>query len=719
MTVDGIAADLKTSRGDLGRDTAAWLRALAETGHELYCDACCVWGAGTRTVITKRKVSRSAAPAVPYLSRLAAAGVHSVDLLKLIGIIGQSTRAKKGKKARTAHNAALRELPMILTLAEEGEKSVRCAALRSAAAFGAPGAVLPVLERMWEREDDPVIRAETLRAYLRLDAAGGAWLAADLLSPDEAGVLQAMAVAAVVEAGATWSPDLHRAMTTSYPLYVRSRTSSQTDPLASVVGTLSTRGDWADACDLVVALLVRPNRRRVRMEALTMAEELCRNFRSAPARLLPTLIPLLSERGLAQNAAGLIGQFGSQAAPAADALAVLAADLAAGNAAEEALTVLVTLGDVRAAALVARHLAVEIAAGSHPRWPSRWPLVMAAVRKHGVPFSTDLLFAIREWMRTWQSDSDAFFDEWATVTADNQVAVLSLLARWGADASPALGELIAVLPHENLDVPATLIAITRSDEDRASAEDALRLAATRDVRHYRMKVVRALYSLTGDTGPLFTEIKLCLASPSTYYHYWSGEAARELGESARPLLPVMCKTLRRLQKAAAKDSWADNGLETAMAIWRLTGETEDVLPILLTDLADPTERKFDDAVKAAQELGPVARSAAVPLFRKLAADPYTVAAETRALLSICRNGDLPEGASPAFLVDRLLQTSAQAWPKDLALIGEIGIKHLDAAGRERIEALAYRERRFSHRIADDEAIRAVATALLNASGHDG
>jgi hypothetical protein len=719
MTIDGIVADLKTSRGDLGRDAAAWLRTLAKTGHDLDCDSC-FWE-GTVTVCDEGKVFRSTAPAVPYLSRLAAAGVHTVELLELIGEIGQSTRGKKKKKARTAHEAALRELPMILTLAEEGETSVRCAALRAAAAFDVPEPVLPVLERLWTRENDPVIRAETLRAYLRLDAEVGARFAAEVLRRDEAGVLQAMAVAAVVEDGATWSPDLHRAMTMSYPLYVESQTEAENDPLVSVVETLSARGEWASGCDLAEALLVLPRRRAVRKEALRMADELCESFRPAPARLLPALIPLLSKRGTARDAARLIRQFGSHAAPAADALAVLAAGSRANTASEEALTALVALGDGRAASLVAHHLSGRVEAGSRTRRRSRWPQVMDAVKEHGLPFDTDLMYVIREWMRTWPADSDALFtqamrtEEWTTIPTSNHAAVLSLLARWGADANPVLGELLALLPIENLDVPATLVAIAHSDEDRVSVEDALRLAATQGKRHQRMKVAHALHSLTGDTGPLLAEIESGMSSPTD--HYWSVEAARELGESARPLLPVMREALRRLQQTAPKDSWAGNGLQPAMAIWRLTGETEDVLPILLTDIADPRRQSYGNAVEAAEELGPAAQSAAVPLARALVSNPYNVMPETRALLSVCREGDLPEGVSPAMLADALLATMAAHRPEGLTLLADIGLEHVDAAGRERLEALADGERRFSQQITHDEALRAVATALLNPGEH--
>jgi hypothetical protein len=174
----------------------------------------------------------------------------------------------------------------------------------------------------------------------------------------------------------------------------------------------------------------------------------------------------------------------------------------------------------------------------------------------------------------------------------------------------------------------------------------------------------------------------------------------------------MREALRRLKKTAKKNKQAENGLQLEMAIWRLTGETDDVLPILLTALADPEARDYSEAVVAAQELGPAARSAAVPLFRALVAEPYDVAPATRALLSICRDGDLPEGASPAVLAHRLLATISGHRPEDLTLLAEIGLEHLDTADRERLETLAFRERRFGLRISDDEAHRAVATALL-------
>ncbi|MEO3782645.1 hypothetical protein ABGB12_04910 [Actinocorallia sp. B10E7] len=462
-------------------------------------------------------------------------------------------------------------------------------------------------------------------------------------------------------------------------------------PLDPVIASLTRRGEWETACDLVGAVLSRAcaGDGTGLYEAFWAAERLCEEFRSAPARLLPALSAVLAWRGtghpwvsrLPGNAADLLGRAGQT--DAADVLADAAGDPALRETADHALTALIRLGDGRSVILLAKDL------------PGR-PRALRAAVEHGLPFDPGLLSALRERLRELPAGGPDLFE---------------LLRSWGSDAHEAVPELCAALPEAARPAADALAAVARSTPELPQAETALRqFVSDGDVRE-RMAAARALWRLTGDAEPVLAEVAAAFATGERPLRHDAAEACRELGEAARPLLPVLHALLTRVKPRRLP--WQ---IDVAVAVWRLTGEAEHVLPALDAALATPAS--VTKAILAAGELGPAAR----PLAERIAHHLYDLdelPTTIRTLLRVCPDGGLPPGCSPPRLLDLLLTHAREARNAAPAfeVIAEVGTRHLTGAHLEHLRACATGERRVSRKhsppdIAADGALGIAARTLL-------
>lgn len=530
------------------------------------------------------------------------------------------------------------------------------------------------------------------------------------------------AVSALLASEGSWTPALTGVLLDSLV----------EDPsvLDAVIAVLARRNAREPACGLAEAALLHAcsHGGTGLYEAFWAAVRLCEDFRSAPARLLPALTTVLTWRpehpcvhpwvaSVPGDAAELVGGFGADAAPAANALFTLAHDTASPENADRALAALIRIGDDRAPSLLAEHL------------PDR-PRALRSAAEHGLPLTPALLKTIREHLRTTPkrpSDEGRF------------VLLLALLRSWGPQAQEAVPELCDVLsaasarkkpdpasPSEVasfvLDdrVPGQLVktlgVVGGCGDGRERAEAALRRAASGKGARERLEAARALRRLTGDAGPLLGEIEALLGGKGPQEHRGlrpdAAEACRELGAEARPLLPVLlplleCPKPRRLL-------WL---VDVAVAVWRLTGEAERVLPVLAAALASPAAAA--KAVLAVRELGPAASVLAGPVAGRLY-DLPELPETVRTLIRICPAGHpLPEGCSPTRLIDLLLTCAGEARnpAPSFELIAELGVEHLTATHRALLHDYAASDRRVPRRhsppdIPADDVLRTAARALL-------
>jgi hypothetical protein len=460
MTIMDIADDLAEARAALGEDTWGWLHALAQNG-EYDCHPC--FYMGVYNLWDDGRVSRSTAPAIPFLLRFAVAGVHSSELFTLIAEIGHGTRDRRGAKAVAAHQAVLEQVPLLLELARTAQdRHVRCYAVRAVSCGPAPD-VLPVVRSLW---NDPGVddgtRAEALRAWLFLDPKKARPVAAKAVKTGS-DPLKVLAVAALTASGAKWRPRHGRHFAAAYDGYRRSKVPTLDDPLRETVTTLASQGSAEDAARLLLPFLNPKQNRRTSEDALNLARDLAER-RKARAILLPAVLPLLTKRRPAENAVLFLKRFGRGDAETADALAAHAANPAFPGS-PQALVVMIERADARVTSLLTLHFAELAKPRLRDGFEWDYQDVFWAFGKRLPAFDALLLAAIRTWMRTWSPKPD-----WTDELGGPKNITLNLLAHWGPDAHEAIPELIDVLPNHDLEVLPALRAVARTDEDHAQID---------------------------------------------------------------------------------------------------------------------------------------------------------------------------------------------------------------------------------------------------------
>ncbi|WP_354644751.1 hypothetical protein [Kitasatospora camelliae] len=198
--------------------------------------------------------------------------------------------------------------------------------------------------------------------------------------------------------------------------------------------------------------------------------------------------------------------------------------------------------------------------------------------------------------------------------APTDARLVHLLRRWGPQAVEALPEPCAVLPRFQYAATAitAVAAAGIGPEQREQAATALRAGAG------KLFVAQALHELTGEMGPLFAAAEAALATvwaaPSRAPAPWP-TSARRPPVSSRPCGRALGRTIDRDTTPVA-----DTDLALALALWRIAGETAEVVPVLASVLDSSEGRPWSHwtAARAARDiavLGPAGR----PLTTRLEA----------------------------------------------------------------------------------------------------
>ena len=568
--------------------------------------------------------------AVPFIAELAVAPkVHHRSLLVyLLGAMADPAEAY-GTEVAEVRAAVTAEVPRLLPLLADPDPEVR----ENAAYLLAhcPDMAEPVVADLRDRlaiEDVPLVRASLLAALGQLDPTGCAGLLSAAVG-DSHPAARAAAALAIASAGLPWPGHATAGVISAY---------RDKDPLrgwvwaasASLAQLLERFDDVGDVPAAVLGALVRAPSAQVRAKAAGAVSHLNRMRRSAPARLVPLLAPLLADDDQAVRlaAAGAVRGAGSAGALVADELAVLAAacpfreESDRRDPAVEALRTLIQLGD--------------------PRW--REPLLAAwrtgrapydagqLLSEAGVTFDPELLAAVRERLVRVEGESMLAYNE--------RALLVWLLGCWGAAAAPAIPELVVALEHGWGTAPRALTAIGPA---AAAARPALRAVAGQG----RVDAALAVWRLAHEPDPLLHAVGQAMDHDS--FCVSAIDQLLELGEHARPLLgslrrfltgtPARTLPAREAQMAAAR------------VVWRLTADPDTGLPTVRAVLAagdQPAAR----AARLAGELGSHARPL-VPLLREALDDHWVRVDAAHALWRL--------GGSAAELVAPLLAAVADGW----------------------------------------------------------
>ncbi|MFD7446906.1 hypothetical protein [Streptomyces sp. NPDC059909] len=674
-TAENLPAVLRSLAGDAPE-------AADEAMDELY-----------ETILHQGTVYAATAEAVPFLARLAAAGHRSAELLVLLGGIAES--GDEYEVAPDACRAAVAaQLPLILGLTDAEEAKVRQAAVWAAGHTAAPAEAWAALERRWEEERDEVVRAELVTALVRLDAARGSAAAVASLAPGAPARLRITAVLACLAAGVVWDAAQHDAVLAALPADGLVSGFEECEPLQAVVAALLRRDTDEDreAAFALLEAVLRIPARDVRAEAVWAADHACMVSRSAPARLLPSLLPLLDERESARSVVSLLDKFAEQAGEGSAALARLASG--DGDLADRALAALVTAAPGLAAPLLAEHL------------PER-PRALAAAseaRAHGkaasspLPYDSALLDAIRRRLAE------------PGLSGNEPIRLALLVASWGRRAAPAVPELLVALPRIPLAGPVALAAVCPADgEPRTRTAEHLREAALRGPDEGRLSAAQALYELTGEAGPLLAVIRAELVGDGRSLR----EAARlitTLGEAAGELVPEVRAALRDRPEGRSFPR-LDADAELAAALWGITGDAATAVQVLdaviRADGGPWTRWTALRTARLASRMGPAARPLR-PALEHLLATPLHAPAAVLALLAALPEEELRGPLDRTVLAGQVLDAAESDIDADSAFqaLAALGRAALTDEHLYRLTALADRDRRVVTGGIEDQIIRA-------------
>ncbi|MGW4231103.1 hypothetical protein ACWEF9_17705 [Streptomyces sp. NPDC004980] len=681
-------------------DVPDCLRALTDEDEERADEAL---GELYGSILHQGSVYEATAHAVPYLARLAGAGVRTAEVLGLLGGIAEGG-ADEGESDEVAcRRAVTAQLPLLLASSEDGNASVRQVAVWAAAMTGATDQVYPALRSRFTTEEEPLVRAELLGGLAHLDPEGTAGLAAGAIGPDGPGELRIAALLACVAAGVPWTDEHHRTMLDLLPAddLVAGRVDlDRNEPLQYVVSELLLRDTDADR-DAVYGLLdaaLSNERPEVRTEALWAAESACQISRSAPDRLAgPLVAAVLGDPSDAGQALSLLRLMGRRAAAVAPVLAELAET--GGDLADRALEALVYVDPERAVPLLARDLenrprALAAACGG---------LLAAAPT---VPFDAGLLTAVRARLATPEKLRD-----------NEPFRYAALLESWGSGAAAALPELGAALPAFPQPMARALAAVCAPEHSGATG-GLLRRAARTGPPEARLAAARAVWQLTDDTGPSLIVLAAQLTGDGSRIRE-AATAAAELGPRAAELVPALIAAASA-PGASRIVPHLDADVAIADALWRITGRAEEPLRLLAGVLGE-TELSWIRwtlvrAARVAAQLGDRGRPL-VPALEALLTDPLHTPAAVLALHTIAP-GTLDVRTVAGLLLDSAEEDADAATA--LEALRALGPDALTEDHGRRLAALAGRDLRVTASgvetafAATDDRLREQAREVLRA-----
>ncbi|MFF2791796.1 HEAT repeat domain-containing protein [Streptomyces sp. NPDC058049] len=566
-------------------------------------------------------ICSAASAALPFVLRLAATPTvpSRCALLELVAVLAAEAGRIEARFLDPGWAPAWeRALPEVLGLLDDPEPEIRRAAADVVGACADPGElVLPGLLRSWQAEEDPATRLELAlalgRAALRAPVGEHGAVAVELLC----GLLDAPQTQlrlAAVHALAPADPGLPARRLDLVVEAVRDpgvalwrRTSSvQTGVLGVQHWTAQLFTGPSPA--FVLGLLADHHDDEQRIGALGQAASLLSRWRSPTAALLPPVAARLADPDpeVRFRAAELLACLGLAAAPHADEVAALLSDTAARTTrkretvGEAALWALARMNDPRCLPglieLIGRDRSGFASASAHYPATDLHHVVLPApdeVLGHLPDHAERLLPAI--------------CDQLDPATDGHRLGRLcAVLADWGPVAKAAVPRLLGLLEDDRTwTAAAQALAGIGTADDRARDRLLLR---TRAAGPDTELAAWAYWKVGGEPGPALEALTRSAAERSRPHPALRRLA--DLGPHAAPYAD------RLREMTAASDPWTR--VEAAHALWAVTGDTENTVPVLTTVVRDLTKGSAATmyqpvllpAVRHLARIGPAARPAA-------------------------------------------------------------------------------------------------------------
>ncbi|MEU6866572.1 hypothetical protein ABZ924_25480 [Streptomyces sp. NPDC046876] len=410
---------------------------------------------------------------------------------------------------------------------------------------------------------------------------------------------------------------------------------------ATVIRAIRLLGeDRAIRADATRRLLAHPDD-SVRAGALQAAADALGRRRSAVPELLPAVARLLSDPAPDNRlfAARVLGMCGRAARPWADALAAMVADDGEPYlpAQDHAVWALSRLGDARCVPPLVRRLTGErLGFAYHSVHSDGWWTYDLSLTETagGLGAHADVLLPLLRGRLA------------AASTLEERRALCQLLESWGGAAAPAIPELLALLDTDSAVWALDALAAIGPAAAAAVPQERLRalLDAPPEGQPFAQRCLTLAYGrLTGDREPA-----LALLLPQLGEPYGQGNAATllgELGPAGAPYVPRLRELL-----PLHEEGWLP--FCVGQALWRITGEGDEVVPVLIRAIAPFAERggayrAVTETVRLLAEIGAPAAPAEPVLKAFLDADERPVSHGT--WRSVPEDDELCDAARAALL----------------------------------------------------------------------
>lgn len=244
--------DLSHAYGPAG-DVPGLLRAIASVDAKAADDAVQeLFG----NIWHQRTVYQATPYAVPFLARMAAAGIRAGDLVQLLGCIAESTDDATGGRARAAVAA---QASLLIPLLHDPAPGIRAGTAWTLAQCQAGDEAFTAVQAQWGAEEKPVVRATLLKAMSELAPARALPFTVRAAASGASAGERLVAAWACVTAGGPWDDDLQAAslawLAEGLDLENGWWGDSNHGPFAGLLFDLAGRGDFTVAAGLATASL--------------------------------------------------------------------------------------------------------------------------------------------------------------------------------------------------------------------------------------------------------------------------------------------------------------------------------------------------------------------------------------------------------------------------------------------------------------------------------
>lgn len=252
--------------------------------------------------------------AVPFLARIAAAGIGDIDhVVGTLGFIADSAIDEcfePPEDARLARAAVTAQADLILPLLQHPDPMGRAFTAWTLAKCQAPEKILPALLAQWDAEQDFVVRVTLLKAMEALDRAQAAAAASQVGSGSPAGE-QLIAAEVSVTGGLPWTPCLHNASTAWITAGIDLPDwwwIGEDVPFGTLLLGLAMRGDLPVAAGLAIEALRLATTPEAIDQAVWAAGQLARAYRVPIAELAAALADLAARPGTGSSPRHLLAE---------------------------------------------------------------------------------------------------------------------------------------------------------------------------------------------------------------------------------------------------------------------------------------------------------------------------------------------------------------------------------------------------------------------------